>query len=142
MGVPAVVVTELTKCGGRLLPQMVGDIAQFNIEKINLKANTIKAMGELVTIYESNNRIYVESSEKTLEKIIKAIPPNVDPNQVLEFLIQTQKEHNTILRTGMKYGTVVISVAILSAAHVLAAAMGRPITIYNSREFNLFNLKK
>ncbi len=142
MGVPAVVVTELTKCGGHLLSRTVGDIAQFNIEKINLKANVIKAMGELITVYESNNKIYIESSEKTLEKIIKAIPPNADPNQVLELLIQTQKGHNTILRTGMKCGTVVISFAILSTAHVLAAAMGRPITIHNSREFNLFNIKK
>ena len=99
-------------------------------------------MGELITVYESNNKIYIESSEKTLEKIIKAIPPNADPNQVLELLIQTQKGHNTILRTGMKCGTVVISFAILSTAHVLAAAMGRPITIHNSREFNLFNIKK
>lgn len=81
MGVPAVVVAEVTKCGGQLVTRMVENITQFNIERMNLKATAIKGIRDMVTVYEGNNKIYIESSERTLEKILKAIPADANPDQ-------------------------------------------------------------
>lgn len=129
MGVPAVVVTEVTKCGGQLVTRMVENIAQFNMEKLNLKVIVIKGIREIVTIYEGNNKIYIESSEKALEKILKAVPADADPDKVVELLIQSQKNHNVLLRTGMVCMTIFTSVAIHSVSTILSASAGKPTII-------------
>lgn len=133
MGVPAIVVAEVTRCGGQLATKMIGDVAQFNIEKVRLRHTSIKTMGEMISVYEDCNKVYIESSEKTLEKVIKAIPPDADPNQVVALLMQYQKDHNKLLRTAMACGTVVICATLNSIAVVLGAKMGQPVITNNYR---------
>ena len=133
MGVPAIVVAEVAKCGGQLVTKVIGDVVQFNMEKVRLKQTGIKTMGEMIYVYEDYNKVYIESSERAFEKIIKVIPNDADPNQIVELLMQYQKGHNTLLRTTMRCGTAVISVVSISVAMVLSAAMGKPVTVTNQR---------
>ena len=133
MGVPAIVVAEVAKCGGQLMTKVIGDVVQFNMEKVRLKQTGIKTMGEMIYVYEDYNKVYIESSERAYEKIIKVIPNDADPNQIVELLMQYQKGHNTLLRTAMWCGAAVTSVVSISVAMVLSAAMGKPVTVTNQR---------
>ena len=133
MGVPAIVVAEVAKCGGQLVTKVIGDVVQFNMEKVRLKQTGIKTMGEMIYVYEDYNKVYIESSERAFEKIIKVIPNDADPNQIVELLMQYQKDHSALLRTAMRCGAAVTSVVSISVAMVLSAAMGKPVTVTNQR---------
>lgn len=137
MGVPAIAVAEITKCGGQLVTRIVENITQFNVERMNLKTTAIKGIYGTVMVYEGNNKIYIESSEKALEKILKAIPADADPDKVVELLIQSQRNHNILLGLGMVCMTIVTSVAIHSVSAIISASVGKSTVINNYYGINI-----